>query len=91
MSFPLRHVGENCPGLMYTLPFKCTSKTALLPSGCDRGWFGERCRHQCDCGGAPCDHETGKCLCPPGKTGDKCGMGKGDISYGLYLGTVKPI
>ncbi|KAL0174825.1 hypothetical protein M9458_030793, partial [Cirrhinus mrigala] len=39
---------------------------------CDDGRFGRDCAELCECDGAPCDLTTGQCLCPPGKTGERC-------------------
>nr|XP_009935964.1 PREDICTED: multiple epidermal growth factor-like domains protein 6 [Opisthocomus hoazin] len=51
--------------------------------GCKEGTYGEGCQQLCDCAGdAPCDPATGHCLCPPGKTGLKCGSGELSHSSG---------
>ena len=35
------------------------------------------CGQSCDCvGEAPCDPSTGRCLCPPGRTGQRCEKGR---------------
>ncbi|OXB82515.1 UNVERIFIED_CONTAM: hypothetical protein H355_000773 [Colinus virginianus] len=74
---PAGFYGHSCEHGLLTRAFM-----ASPPPGCASGHFGERCQHRCDCGGAPCDPATGKCLCPPGKTGDKCDIGCRSDQYG---------
>lgn len=44
-------------------------------TGCDDGRFGRDCAELCECDGALCDPTTGWCLCPSGKTGERCEKG----------------
>lgn len=49
----------------------------VLFSGCEAGRFGLSCEQSCDCAGeAQCDPLTGRCLCPPGRTGQRCEKGR---------------
>lgn len=49
----------------------------LSHSGCEVGRFGLSCGQSCDCTGeAQCDPSTGRCLCPPGRTGQRCEEGR---------------
>ena len=38
-------------------------------------FWGDNCVNTCNCGGGYCDHRTGKCTCPAGKTGHHCEHG----------------
>lgn len=43
---------------------------------CYDGQYGYMCNMPCFCAeGIKCDHLTGRCLCPPGLTGEKCDEG----------------
>lgn len=49
----------------------------FLDSACKAGSFGLNCEQSCECAGeAPCDPSTGQCLCPPGRTGQRCERGR---------------
>lgn len=68
---------------------------SMSHTGCEEGTYGEGCRRLCDCpSGVPCDPATGRCLCPPGKTGPTCAAGElspswageeGDCVTGILL------
>ena len=40
---------------------------------CEQGTFGKKCRGRCDCHpGVRCHPVSGRCICPKGRTGNKC-------------------
>lgn len=68
------------------LRLTCVRCISPLSTGCGAGTYGEGCQQLCDCAGdAPCDPATGRCLCPPGKTGPTCGSGEFSHSPGGAL------
>ena len=45
--------------------------------------FGDNCHQLCDCEReSSCHPVTGKCLCPPGKTGGRCDAGMNQSTFG---------
>lgn len=45
---------------------------SVLPV-CTLGQYGAGCSKECRCGPSqPCDHVSGRCVCPPGREGQQC-------------------
>jgi len=54
-----------------------------IVSACSKERYGSRCQHQCLCeNGAPCDPNTGRCLCSPGWVGATCSQPCPNGRYG---------
>ena len=44
---------------------------------CDSGMYGKECSGTCNCSAQKsCDPITGNCLCPPGRSGERCDEGE---------------
>ena len=49
---------------------------SIYSAVCEQGTFGKKCKGRCDCApGARCHPVSGRCICPKGKTGNKCDEG----------------
>lgn len=53
----------------------CYNLMSYCCAACQPGFYGLNCIAECNCTNG-CDPVTGKCLCPPGRTGRSCEQGK---------------
>lgn len=84
----LSHLSMSALSLSWTIssvtyPHWCLTCISLVLA-CPVGYYGDGCQGQCLCKfGGICDHVTGNCSCPLGKTGRLCEYG--ETHWGLTV------
>lgn len=62
--------------ILFSLWHSASCQYSFYSPVCQQGTFGKKCRARCNCHpGIRCHPVSGKCICPKGRTGDKCDEG----------------